>query len=336
VTHFDEPSSGPAWGLVALRPLPAPGRVLALAWSADGRLAIGLDNAVARVLDPDSGREVARLATGWRCVWALAWSPDGRTLATGTSDWAVRLWHAIGCFETRRLDGHGAAVRAVAWSPGEHFLASADQGGTVICWSVREAFKPQTLAQGPGPAALAITWLSAPTASGSRTLLAVGFEDGTVRLWDPAAPGRRPGVLVTAAARLRALASDGTRLAAAVPDAVANVTPKRPLPPVPQTVHICETDPQRRACSQFRWSRLTSFRFGSPPAMASRRDQPRSAPHQRPQARLRQWQRVVCCEQTRSLWWRCNLRHPRTPETARYLRLRRPFGSAATTREVPS
>ncbi|MFO0174263.1 MAG: pentapeptide repeat-containing protein, partial [Aphanizomenon sp.] len=55
-------------------------------------------------------------ATELTSVLAVAFSPDGKVLATGEKDGRVRLWNVITGKELLTLRGHSSGVRSVAWS----------------------------------------------------------------------------------------------------------------------------------------------------------------------------------------------------------------------------
>jgi WD40 repeat protein len=121
-------------------------------------------------LDDDDGKS----------VWALAFTPDSRTLAaacTGTEP-HVGLWDV----QTRKLTGRlKGSVRSMTFSADGTMLATecsmeGVQGGVQI-WGVKEEKVVATLkAKGPVVQALAF--------SGDGKSLAVGYEDGTIRVWD--------------------------------------------------------------------------------------------------------------------------------------------------------
>jgi WD40 repeat protein len=69
----------------------------------------------------------------------LAFSADGRTIATGSRDFCVKLWHADqhGIMRSfRLLAGHTGNVTALAFSPDDRLLASAAADGSVRIWKL--------------------------------------------------------------------------------------------------------------------------------------------------------------------------------------------------------
>ncbi|MGH8513989.1 MAG: WD40 repeat domain-containing protein, partial [Gammaproteobacteria bacterium] len=73
-------------------------------------------------------------------VSAVSFSPDGKTLASGSDDYTVRLWDLATGKELRRLS-HESVVYAVSFSPGGKTLASASRDNAVRLW----LWQPQDL-----------------------------------------------------------------------------------------------------------------------------------------------------------------------------------------------
>ena len=69
-------------------------------------------------------------------VYAIAFSPDGATLASGAGDHTVRLWEVASGRERAVLRGHTDEVRAIAFSPDGATLASGSGDHTVRLWEV--------------------------------------------------------------------------------------------------------------------------------------------------------------------------------------------------------
>jgi len=109
-------------------------------------------------------------------TFAAQFSPDGRLLATGGQDRAIHLYSADGR-PYRTFSAHADAVRALAFSPDGRTLASAGWDGSARLWNVVDQQLLGTLA-GHTDRVTSLAF------SPDGRLLATGSIDGTVRLWD--------------------------------------------------------------------------------------------------------------------------------------------------------
>ncbi len=123
--------------------------VFAVAWSPDGTRivsatgAAGPDHPVTsnnsvKVWDATTGKTLLTYAGDADQVemYALAWSPDSKRIASGGDDKMVHIWDAATGHTSLLNQGHTDLVWAVAWSPDGKELASASQDGTVEVWHV--------------------------------------------------------------------------------------------------------------------------------------------------------------------------------------------------------
>ncbi len=65
---------------------------------------------------------------------AVAWSPDGKYVVSGSLDKTVQVWSAT-TGKTRLIyRGHADAIVAVAWSPDGRYIASSSLDDTIQVW----------------------------------------------------------------------------------------------------------------------------------------------------------------------------------------------------------
>jgi WD40 repeat protein len=72
--------------------------------------------------------------TNW--VMSVAFSPDGKTLASASVDQTIKLWDVATGKEQATLKGHTEVVFSVAFSPDGKRLASGSKDGTIKLWDV--------------------------------------------------------------------------------------------------------------------------------------------------------------------------------------------------------
>ncbi|CAI7650582.1 unnamed protein product [Penicillium pancosmium] len=165
-----------------------------VAFSSDGQLlASGSGNCgiwatrpeayTVRIWNMASGKLQKALEGHLTDVNSVAFSPNGRLLASGSSDQTVRLWDPATGTLQQTLEGH-SAVHSVAFSPSGQLLASGSgkshsEDNYVRLWDLATGALLQIL-QGHSGLVYSVAF------SPDGRLLASGSGDKTVRLWDPA------------------------------------------------------------------------------------------------------------------------------------------------------
>ena len=112
-------------------------------------------------------------------VNGLAFSPDGKMLASAGAEGRTLLWEVATGKRLKTLLGHANEVNAVAFSPDGALLASASVDSTVILWNITTGRQIRTLAGHQGSVR------SVAFSANGQKLVSAG-EDTRILVWDPA------------------------------------------------------------------------------------------------------------------------------------------------------
>jgi WD40 repeat protein len=138
----------------------------------------GQDQPWIRLYELATGKEIRQFQREQRGqVHGLAFSADGRTLASASSDKAIHLWEVATGKERQALSADQYSAGTVAFSPDGKTLASANADGLIRIWDVATG-----KVLGPHEGHQGIVSAVALSADG-KTLVSAG-SDGTVRTWE--------------------------------------------------------------------------------------------------------------------------------------------------------
>jgi WD40 repeat protein/transcriptional regulator with XRE-family HTH domain len=163
--------------------------VYGLAFSPDGlQMVSGSWDGTVKICDIASKRILQTLTGHIGRVFSVAWSPDGRVIAsTGYDDKTIRLWDVVQNRYRAVLHGHTGAVYTLAFTPDSREVLSGSEDSTLRVWDVASEQCVRVM-QGYAVSFRDMVW------SPSGTYIATAGSDMLVTIWD-IADGVQPKIL---------------------------------------------------------------------------------------------------------------------------------------------
>ena len=112
-------------------------------------------------------------------VFSVAWSPNGKRIASGWQDNTARVWDATTGHNVLPYNKHSGEVKSVAWSPDSAYIASGSADKKVRIWNATTGLDILTL-----PYALHTAKVRSVAWSFDGKYIASGSDDHTVKVWD--------------------------------------------------------------------------------------------------------------------------------------------------------
>ncbi|QYX30792.1 trypsin-like peptidase domain-containing protein [Sphaerospermopsis torques-reginae] len=110
-------------------------------------------------------------------VTAIALSPNGEILASGSNNGSIQLWNIATGSKIHTLQGHSDRIESIAFSPDGKTLASGSNDETIKLWHIATGTENISF-QGSFFSVYSVTF------SPNGKILASGSSDGTIKLWD--------------------------------------------------------------------------------------------------------------------------------------------------------
>jgi WD40 repeat protein len=150
--------------------------ILDFSYSPDGRTLASTNGTSIKLWDIASGNEIRTLAGHQDNIWSVNYSPDGKTLVSGSEDKMIRAWDIVSGRELFFLAGHQDTVNSVIFSPDGEAIASASDDDTIKLWDLKSKLKLRNIGWHQGA-------VNSVSYSQNGKTFASASADRTVKLW---------------------------------------------------------------------------------------------------------------------------------------------------------
>lgn len=132
-----------------------------------------------QIFDLVTQRRIRALTGHTDSVWSLAWSHNGRYLASGSADTTARVWDWQSGKEVLVYNKQGDTVRAVSWSPDDSRIVSGGLSGPVYLWAAETGQTLLTYGHQDDFEVLAVEWSHT-----GKYVASGGGSDAKIHVWN--------------------------------------------------------------------------------------------------------------------------------------------------------
>ena len=161
------------------------GSMMEVTYSPDGDLLVVASAIGIWIYDANTNKVLHLLTGHLDTVNSVCFSPDGKTIVSGSSDKTVRLWDADTGKHLKTLTAHTRAINSVCFSPDGKMIASAGEDHNVRLWDADTGKHLKTL-MGHTNDVNSVCFSPDGKTIASTSGNFLGSDDHTVRLWDAA------------------------------------------------------------------------------------------------------------------------------------------------------